>query len=497
MKKRITLLNIISNIFLQFITILNGFVIPKLILTYFGSNINGLVSSLNQFLSYISLIEGGVTSVVAANLYKPLISKDYKTISSIFNTSADFYKKIGIIYIFYSMLLGCIYPIISNTAYSFEYIFFLTLILSIKLLVQYMFSLTYKTLLNADKKGYILSISQSLLLIFNMAFACISVKLFPSIHVIYLLTGILYILQPVVYGLYIKKHYNIKKDVSKDFKLISQRWNGFAINIAAFIHFSTDISILTIFTNLVTVSVYSVYTLVTNGLRQIIIAISNAIVPTIGQSYAGGNNDEINLKMDLYEFIIFSLVFFFFTVAALLLTPFVMIYTNGITDVNYFHPVFGILILLSEMLYIIKFPHLNLAYSANKFKELTIPCFIEAGLNIIISLVLVRRLGLVGIAIGTLVAMAYRLFFQISFTKKIVDNRKSINFYKKLVIYLIAVGIGLIICYIFIPETNYNFIDFILHGIIYSTLFGTILLITSILFYKREVKYIIKYIKHK
>ena len=37
----------------------------------FDSDVNGLVSSLNQFLSYVSLIEGGLTGVVSANLYKP------------------------------------------------------------------------------------------------------------------------------------------------------------------------------------------------------------------------------------------------------------------------------------------------------------------------------------------------------------------------------------------------------------------------------------------
>ena len=70
--KKVTLVNIVSNIILQIVTILSGFVIPKLILEYFGSNVNGLVSSLNQFLSYINLLEGGITGVVAANMYKPL-----------------------------------------------------------------------------------------------------------------------------------------------------------------------------------------------------------------------------------------------------------------------------------------------------------------------------------------------------------------------------------------------------------------------------------------
>lgn len=96
--KKITLINIISNIILQIANIFSWFIIPKIILTYFGSDVNGLVSSITQFLSYITLIEGGVTGVVMASLYKPLVNNDNKKISAIIKTSQKFYKKVGIIF---------------------------------------------------------------------------------------------------------------------------------------------------------------------------------------------------------------------------------------------------------------------------------------------------------------------------------------------------------------------------------------------------------------
>ena len=74
MKNRITLLNALSNILLQIFTIISAFIIPKIILSYFGSEVNGLVSSLNQLLNYIALLEGGLNSVIMASLYN--ISQD-------------------------------------------------------------------------------------------------------------------------------------------------------------------------------------------------------------------------------------------------------------------------------------------------------------------------------------------------------------------------------------------------------------------------------------
>lgn len=495
MRKRVTLLNIISSIFLQLITIISYFVVPKIILSYFGSDTNGLVSSLNQFLNYITLVEGGITGVVSANLYKPLIDKNYKKISEILHTAKSFYKRIGLIFIIYSILLAVVYPLLFKNNFSWTFVFTLTLILSMKLLVQYMFSVTYKTLIVADKKSFIISISQSFMILFDIILAYVSVKIYPSIHLLKLFTGLLYLTQSVIYTYYVNKNYNINKSNKKlDNSLLKQRWNGFAVNVAAFIHSCTDISILTIFTNLSTVSVYSVYALVTSGLRQIVVAISRAIVPTIGQSYASNNQEELNIKMDLYEYIIFLLVFFLFSVGGLLITPFVMIYTNGINDANYYQPLFGILIIVSEALYLIKIPHLELSYSANKFKEITTPSFAEAIINLVISLLLVKSMGLIGIMIGTICAMLYRMFFHVFFTTKLIDGREQLIFYKKLIIFSLGTIIGIVIALLLIPKTQYNILSWVINAFIYSLVFGIIYCIISILFFKKEIVYLRKYL---
>ncbi len=351
-------------------------------------------------LSYISLVEGGVTGVISASLYKPLYEKNEKKLSSIIKTTNIFYRKIGVLFTIYAILLSLVYPLVVKTSFSYIYVTGIALILSMSLFVQYMFSLSMRNLLMADKKAYIIYITQTLTIILNIICAIVSVKIYPSIHFLKGLTGILFLIQPIIYGIYIKKHYNIDKKATTDNTLLKSRWNGFAINIAAFIHFSTDVTILTLFTNLETVSVYCVYSLVIVGLRQLISAICDSITPTIGQCYVKGDSKELNEKMDVFEYITFIIVFFAFIVGGLLITPFVMIYTKNITDANYYQPLFGIMFLLSEGLYLIKTPHLNLAYAANKFKEITIPSYIEAGLNIIISVILVNKIGLCGIALA-------------------------------------------------------------------------------------------------
>lgn len=493
MKSKVTLINILSSLTLQVVTVISGFIIPKIILTNFGSSVNGLVSSLSQFLSYITLIEGGITGVVLANLYKPLVDHDDKKISAVLVTTRRFFNKIGYLFIAYSIGVAVVYPILSKEGFSWPFVASLTIVLSLNLLIQYLFSLSFRVLLQADKKLYVISLAQIAITICNIVCAFLSVKIYPSIHFLKLLTGLLYIIQPLVYGYFVKKHYNINWDAEPDDSLLKERWNGFAINCAAFIHNSTDITILTIFTNLATVSVYGVYTLVTNGLNGLFAAIFRAIAPTVGQAYAKGDEHELNKKLDLFEFITFITVYFCFTLSGLLITPFVQLYTNGITDADYNQPLFGVLIVMAEGLYLIKEPHLDLSYSANKFKELAVPAFVEAGINILVSVILVHKLGLIGVAIGTIAGMTYRMAYQIYFTTKIVRNRKQWIFYKKLLAFSFVTVIGVAICH-FIPLIEVTVWNWVLHAFIYALIFGVLYLSLSLLLFKKEIRYIKDYV---
>lgn len=186
----------------------------------------------------------------------------------------------------------------------------------------------------------------------------------------------------------------------------------------------------------------------------------------------------------------FVLVFFIFTVTALLINPFIQLYTRDVTDANYNQPIFGILLIISEGLYLVKFPHLNLAYAANKFKEITVPAYIEALLNIVISVILVHKFGLVGVAVGTIVGMTYRMMFHVYYTSKIVPGRVQSIFYKKFCLFAISVAIGFMICSLVIPLRVVTVMNWVIHAILYCAVVGGCILLTSVLFFKKELTFL-------
>ncbi len=485
--KKLILANVASNIFLQFVTVVSGFVIPKIILSFFGSEVNGLIASLLQFLSYISIAEGGLSGVSSAALYRPLVEKDEKKISSVVKTTQSFYRKIAIGLVIYSILLAVIYPLVVKTSFSFAYVASMTLILAGTLFIQYNFSLAQQILLKADKKVYIVSLTQSIIIALNTALFAATAFIFPNIHILKLVTALVYLIQPFSFKYFIDKYYKLDKTAEPDQKLLKSRWDGFAINVAAFIHNSTDITILTIFTNLATVSVYSVYALVSTGLKRILQAISSAITPNIGHLVAKGNREELEKKFSLVEFSILVLTFFLFTVGGLLITPFVLIYTRNISDANYNQLWFGIILILAEFVYCIREPYVNLAYSANKFKDMRIHAYFEAIINIFLSIVLVNYVGLIGVAIGTLVAMSYRTLYHVLYLENHILYRSPKIFFKKILVFGVATALSVLTCVTFFPMQD-GIILFLVNALLYANITAFFYLIASALFYKKELQ---------
>ena len=98
MRSKKALTNIVTSLLQQLITIICGFIVPKLIIQNFGSDINGLISSITQFLAYITLLESGIGPVIKSVLYKPIAKKDKTTIEKILKSSEKFFKTISKIF---------------------------------------------------------------------------------------------------------------------------------------------------------------------------------------------------------------------------------------------------------------------------------------------------------------------------------------------------------------------------------------------------------------
>ena len=493
-------LNIIFAIVLQIVTFIRGLIVPRMVIPAYGSDINGLISSITQFLTYISLLEAGIGGVFRASLYKPLANNDMEKVSGIINGQKKFYRKIGLIFIGYVLLLCFIYPLLAKTQVPKIYIISFILILSVNTFTEYFVSLPYVSLLSADQK---IRISYAVNIVYttvNIAVTLFWVSLKADVRLIYLSMCIIGLLRPLFFYCYVKKHYNLLKNIPIDNSVLSQRWNGMVHNIAYYIHTNTDTFIITIFIGTASVSVYSVYAAIIIGIEKIITSISTGSAAGIGKMIALGNQDNIDRAMNIFEFVQGGATAILYTITAVMLIPFMRLYTVSMTDINYILPIFGYVLLIAEAIYCFRCIYSTVSSCANKFKETQIGAILECSINLILSLffVLIVKIDLLGVALGTVAGMLARYIFEIVFLSRRVLKRSVLKPLKNLTVNLIIAACSIFICCILI---NYDTIitvwDWIIKACLTTMITFVVAIIGYIVFYNKVVKEIILKVKKK
>lgn len=443
-RKKKLFLNTGAAIMNQLITLICGFILPRLIISHYGSATNGLLSSITQFLAFFAMMEMGVGAVVRASLYKPLAEKDQDAISRVLISSRRFFRKIGLMLCVYTAILMIYFPLAVDHSNGYIATAVLVGAVAFSSLSTYLFGIVYQQLLNADQKSYVqLSIS-ALTTVLNTMFGVILINLNASIEIVKLLAAIVILLRPLLLKLYVDHHYKLNFKLELTEEPIKQKWNGLAQHIATYILQHADVVILTLMSTLENVSIYSVYHLVTNGLKQLIEITTTGMAALLGNMYAKSESKELARTFDSFETIIHTLTTLIYNVAGVMIIPFVTIYTKNVADINYIVPAFSTLIIVANASFCIRIPYYTMIQAAGHFKETQNSAIIEAALNVAISMALVSNFGLVGVAVGTLVAMLYRTIYLAWYLKTSILYRSFGVFLKHLLIDVLSTA--MIVC---------------------------------------------------
>lgn len=431
MKNKI-LCNITASLILEIVTVICSFILPRMIISGFGSEYNGITSSVTQFLSVVTLLRSGIGGVTRAALYKPLMENDVYKISGIIKSTEQFMRKIVYIFSAFLLLFAASYPLLVSEDFSWFYTFTLILILGITTISQYYFGITYQFLLIADQKTYIYNILQTIATILNTVFSVILINIGVEFRLMKLVSAIVFAAIPIVLYWYVHKKYTILKDVPKDDSCIRQRWDAFVHQIASFIHTNTDLMLLTIFTNLYQVSVYNVYFMVVYGVRKFVTVFTSGVEASIGKLIAS-KDKQLDNFISVYELGMNIISTIVFVSTAILIIPFMKVYMMDVTDVNYIRPALGYWLVFASFLACIRLPYQNIVESAGHFKETRNGAIIEAALNIVLSLILIHSFGAVGVAVGTAFAMAFRTIQYALYSYKHIMKRSYLILLKRMI----------------------------------------------------------------
>ncbi len=493
--KKAFILNVASTYLFKIVNIICAFIIPRLILKYYGSEINGLIASITQFLSVIALADMGVGTVVLASLYRPIEEHDNAEISRIVVSARKFYRNLGKAFAVYALALCVLFPFISDTTYDIAFVSTLVLIMGINTFSQYYFGIVSKQYLTANQRRFVVSFTDSIAMIISTLLCIMLIRANASIHLVKLCTAFCYGLSPLFYYCFMRRYYNIDWKIQYEGEPIKQKWDCFAQHVSYYVTTNTDIIVLTVMSGLKDVSVYSVYALVLKGISIVLTAVDSAIQPVLGADFARNDVESLRKKYLSYQLIMMSAGTLLYGCTFMLIVPFVRIYTRGVSDTQYIVPVFAAIITIA---YIVDFwtSLLRMMVNVTGSFLLTKRTYIfTALLNVILSVLLVYIFGIVGVAIGTLVSAIYQ-FFALGFFvyRQIIEER--IGTFVFLLLTNIAFCIlGISICRFFSLYAD----DYLVWGIQAVKIFLTwvvIIYISARFVYKKRFAEQINYVKH-
>lgn len=479
-------INTITSLMYQVVSLVSGFILPRLILQYYGSEVNGVVSSVTQFLSIISLCECGVGAVVQSALYKPLANNDISEISKIYASSNRFFRRVAYILIAYIVVLVGVFPFINDGGYDFKFTTTLIISIAIGTLAQYYLGITYQLILNAAQLVYIQMIVRSVCIIINVIASILLIINGSSIQLVKLMSSLIFLVQPLFYVVVVKRKYRIEKNIKYSDEPIKQKWNGMAQHIATVVFENTSVLVLTILSTFENVSIYGVYHLVTNGLKLFFTSLTIGMKSYLGDLFARKEFNQLNKTFDRFEWMMHTGSTFIFTVAGILIVPFVKVYTFGVDDAEYIQPVFALCMCVATAIYTIRLPYNFMIQSAGHFKQTQSSAIIEAVLNICTSIVFVKLFGLIGVGVSALVAMVYRTAYFILYLSRHILHRGISKTMKNILVDILSCII-MVTSTMWVTLTNITYLSWIVMAIKVFAICAVEVLLINLVIYRNNI----------
>lgn len=488
MRTKKALYNIVSQMSYELVAMVCGLILPRFILQAFGSSYNGMISSITQFLGYISILNVGIAGSTRVAIYRANANGGIREVSAVLKAHQNYMRKIAYAFILYMFVLAIIYPQIVRNDFQWAESASLVIIIGLGTFAEYFFGITYRIFLAANQSIYIYYCIQIGSKVVNTAISILLIVLGFSIQIMKLGSAVCFVVSPIILNHVVTRKYNIEKDVKPDETALKQRGDVMAHSIANIVHEYADIFLLTIFTTTKIVSVYSVYSLVLSSLRKLQQVFTSGLEGAFGELWAKGEKYKFEKNLNTYEFLVFNFVAVVFSCAVMLMLPFVKIYTKGVTDTEYVLPAFAMMSIAATATFCMRAPYLTAVQAAGQYKQTKKGAFAEAGLNVGISLICVFRFGLIGVTFGTLAANLFRTVqYAIYSSEHLVD--RSIWAIAKRLCWLAGTMALVILIDILVPSLKINdWGSWIIMGMVYTTIAIIVVMAMALIFYKNDVK---------
>lgn len=400
-----TMRNVIWGYVSQMITFVAKFISRTVFIHYLGANYLGVSGLFTNVLGVLSFTELGIGAAMNYALYKPVAVQDHEKIKSIMRLYKIAYRVVAITIFVSGLLLTPFLKYIiknpGNIGNIYIYYFIILFDTATSYLITYKFSIVY-----AEQKNYILTNISTIFMIISTIIQIVVMVLFKS-YLLYLICGsVSGVITKIIWSVYIDKKYPYLSEKAQPLdgaEILGIRKNVLAL----FIHkigdvcvHQTDNILISTFVSISVVGKISNYNYIITTVSGFLTIIFSSVIASLGNYIAIENKEKQNEIFKIYRFVGFWLYGFCALTYFCLFQPFITLWAGAewcVDDLTI------ALICLDKYFVGHRVVAGNFKTAAGVFDKDKWVAFCQAIINLVVSIAMVKLVGLPGIYIGTVV----------------------------------------------------------------------------------------------
>lgn len=455
--------NFAINILVQSATLVVSFISRRVFNDALGAEYLGISGLFSNVLSILSLTELGVSTAIMYNLYEPIANKDYLRVAKIINFYKDLYHGIGAAVLVIGMALIPFLKYIVNLTeveLSNSTLYFYYFLLLLNSVISYFF--VYKTaVMTADQKGYKLKVFNIIFTFIQLGLQICVLLIFRS-YVGYIIIQILCgLFQNIITSTYSEKKYpfiNQKVSLNKAEKkeIMFHVKDMFSYQVGSVILNNTDNILISVLDSTKMVGLYSNYSSLIHAISSFASLAFTSIQASIGNFLVKAESKK---QYDMFKFLTF-LSFVIYTIGSVGIYEFmgdVIHIWFGRDDYILSQSLLAVCVFnfyVSGILY----PVWSYRNTVGLFKYTKNVMFYTAAINLILSIILGKIIGVVGILLATGISrvvttiwfepyMLFKIYFKQS--KKVL-----VKYYIRQILYFVESLVVLVLTHLIISRIN-------------------------------------------
>jgi O-antigen/teichoic acid export membrane protein len=386
-----------------FVSIGVTFFLTPFVIHSLGDRMYGFWVLVGTFIGYYGLLDFGLSNAIGRHISRTIGSKNQEECNRVFNTGLALYLCIGFLALLVTIVIvGIAYLFIKNPD---DLLTFRTVILILGVHTAIEIPIrVFQGLLNANLRFNILSyitlinlFIRTTLIVFALTQGYRLIGMALAIFLASIIPNILYVHFAIKSSPYIRlKAKSISKKTSKT--LFSYSFFVFVLQIAGRLRFQTDAFVITAFVGLSSVAHYNIASVLIRYFDVLMGRIMGVLTPYFSQLDGANDYEELKkkffiatkLSVCISTFVGFGFVFWG--------KPFIQRWVGA----EYLDAFPVLAILVSGVIFSFwQTPSITVLYGTSKHQVLAIVAVIEGLANLLISLLLVKTYGLIGVAAGT------------------------------------------------------------------------------------------------